>query len=267
MELVQIMYEYINKLINNEKLVLRLNNIDLSKFSKTEVKDIKKLINEVTDFIKDTPNELDAFEKKRLQNLEKQLETLNKVINNKENKKEDIKAIKEMKEVLEEDKKEKRDGGKLYLGLKNILCNNKLVVKYAKKMDERELLDFITQYFHVMLPPAISQEAFDALTDVAIKNDEREKLFRLAFNYEDLNKDFTRIEDYYIEKRDAFFITELYSAVPDDINIDNLLRKIIETRDKKFMFDVKEHAKKIGLDDKEYQRLIDLANKINDELE
>ena len=267
MELVQIMYEYINKFINNETLVLRLNNIDLTKFSKSEANEIKKLIKEVSQFIKDTPNELDAFEKKRLHSLEKNLEELNKVINNKENKKEDIEVVKKMKETLEEDKKTKRDGGKLYLGLRDLLCDNKLVVKYAKKMDERELLDFITQYFHVMLPPAISQEAFDAITDVAIKNDEREKLFRLAFNYEDLNKDFTRIEDYFIEKRDAYFLTELYSAVPDDIDIDNLLRKVIETKDKKFMFDVKEHAKNIGLDDKEWQRLIDLANKINEELE
>ena len=50
MELVQIMYEYINKFINNEKLVLRLNEIDLNKYSKTESNEIKKLIKEVKDY-------------------------------------------------------------------------------------------------------------------------------------------------------------------------------------------------------------------------
>ncbi len=267
MELVQIMYEYINKFINNEKLVLRLNDIDLTKYSKTESNEIKKLIKEVKEFISNTPNELDEFEKKRLQNIEMHLESINKVINNKNNKKEDIEKFKKMKETLEENKLQKRDGGKLYYGLRDILSNNKLVVKYAKKMDLQELLNFITQYFQVMLPPAISQETFDELTNVAIKEDAREKLFRLAFNYEGLKKDFSKIEDYFIEKRDAYFLTELYSAVPDDIDIDNLLRKVIETKDRDFMFDVKNHAKKIGLSDDEWKRLIDLANKIYNELE
>ena len=138
---------------------------------------------------------------------------------------------------------------------------NYLKLNLIKKLTEEKLEIGQKCLFYPIL------ETFDELTNVAIKEDAREKLFRLAFNYEGLKKDFSKIEDYFIEKRDAYFLTELYSAVPDDIDIDNLLRKVIETKDRDFMFDVKNHAKNIGLSDDEWKRLIDLANKIYNELE
>lgn len=104
-------------------------------------------------------------------------------------------------------------------------------------------MEFIAQYISVPIPPQIDQEKFDKIVKVGIENDEREWLWRLAFNYNEKNKDFSLIEDYFIEKRDDYYLTELISAVRDDLNMKKLKKKVIATKDKKFINNVKSTLK------------------------
>ena len=50
-------------------------------------------------------------------------------------------------------------------------------------------------------PPHLTQEKFDELVAEGIKNDQREALWRLAFNYNGKNIDFSKIADYFISCR------------------------------------------------------------------
>ena len=59
--------------------------------------------------------------------------------------------------------------------------------------------------------------------------------------------DFTDIEDYFIEKRDYYYLIELVSAVQDDIDIDKLIKKVIDTKDSEFIIKCSIKAKDIGL--------------------
>lgn len=85
------------------------------------------------------------------------------------------------------------------------------------------------------MPPIIDQDVFDGLVNVGIKEDERESLWRLALNYHGKEKDFSCIENYFIEKRDDYYLIELISAVQEDLNMDKLIEKVIYTKDQKFI--------------------------------
>lgn len=76
-------------------------------------------------------------------------------------------------------------------------------------MNDFELLEFITQFISVPITPNISQEAFDDLVLVGIKEDKRESLWRLAMNYNQKRKDFSKIEDYFIKKETVTILLNL----------------------------------------------------------
>ena len=71
MDLVDLMYKYINRFINSDELLNRLENLNLSNFTDEEKVSINKLINDIK-IIKDkTANEIDEIEKNRLATIEK----------------------------------------------------------------------------------------------------------------------------------------------------------------------------------------------------
>ncbi len=68
-----------------------------------------------------------------------------------------------------------------------------------------------------------------------IKEDNKEELWNLAEKYE--NKiNLERIADYYIKKRDNYYICELISLVGEYLNLNNIFDKIIATKDDEFIF-------------------------------
>ncbi len=234
MELVSLMYKYINRFINSEELLRDLAKLDLASYPLEEQHKIKDLIKDIHQIKDNTPNEYDEYLKKREESIDYFLELFSDIQN--------FKASEENKEWLEqrrnkflEDKKKKLDGGALYQSITNLLTNHELVCKYALSMDDYELLKFITEYISVPFPPVLKQEEFDELVQVGIAKDEREALWRLAFNYNRKDKDFTLIEDYFILKRDAYYLTELISAVEEDLDIETLIAKVMNTRDKEFI--------------------------------
>lgn len=243
MDLVSLMYKYINRFINSDELLESLEELDLNNFTDEEKASIKKLIDDIKSIKDKIPNEVDEIEKNRIEINEKYVNGIDKILQNNtlENKLKE-KFLK-IREGLLEDKKKVKDGGKLYESLFTLLADNDLINYYCNLLNDYELLEFIAQYISVPMPPQISQEKFDKIVKVGIENDEREWLWRLAFNYNEKNKDFSLIEDYFIEKRDDYYLTELISAVREDLNMKKLKKKVIATKDKKFINKVKSTLK------------------------
>lgn len=243
MDLVSLMYKYINRFINSDELLESLEELDLNNFTDEEKVSIKKLIDDIKSIKDKIPNEVDEIEKNRIEINEKYVNGIDKILQNNtlENKLKE-KFLK-IREGLLEDKKKVKDGGKLYESLFTLLADNDLINYYCDLLNDYELLEFIAQYISVPMPPQISQEKFDKIVKVGIENDEREWLWRLAFNYNRKNKDFSLIEDYFIEKRDDYYLTELISAVREDLNMKKLKKKVIATKDKKFINKVKSTLK------------------------
>ena len=243
MNLVTLMYKYINRFINSDELLESLEELDLNNFSKEEKISINKLIDDIK-IIKDkTANEIDEIEKNRLETIERIVSNINIILESDNLEKDLREKIEHRKEYLLEDKKKVKDGGKLYESIYILLADNKLINHYWESINDYELLEFIAQYISVPVPPQIDQEKFNDLVKVGIKNNEREWLWRLAFNYNRKNKDFSLIEDYFIEKKDSYYLTELISAIPEDLDMKKLKEKVLATNDKKFITSVKKTLK------------------------
>lgn len=243
MNLVTLMYKYINRFINSDELLESLEELNLKNFSKEEKISINKLIDDIK-IIKDkTANEIDEIEKNRLETIERIVSNINIILESDNLEKDLREKIEHRKEYLLEDKKKVKDGGKLYESIYILLADNKLINHFWESINDYELLEFIAQYISVPIPPQIDQEKFNDLVKVGIKNNEREWLWRLAFNYNRKNKDFSLIEDYFIEKKDSYYLTELISAVREDLDMKKLKEKVLATKDKKFITSVKKTLK------------------------
>lgn len=147
------------------------------------------------------------------------LEDLEKIKTNEKNNKE-VKEFAENKyHCLMKDKDDIRDSGPRYEQLYELLVNNSVYVNHCKKMSDLELLEFITQYISAPVTPNINQETFEDLVSAGIKKD----------------------------KRDDYYLTELISAVQEDLNMDELIEKVINTKDTNFIIGCGNRAKDIGI--------------------
>lgn len=248
MDLVDLMYKYINRFINSDELLNRLENLNLSNFNNDEKVSINKLINNIK-IIKDkTANEIDEIEKNRLATIEKIVSDINKIIES-ENLEKDIKEkIAKRKKYFIEEKKKTKDGGELYKNLYTLLADNTLLNYYWESMSDYELLEFIAKYISVPMPPQIDQEKFEKIVKAGIEKDEREWLWRLALNYSKKNFDYSLIEDYYIKIKDDYYLTELICAVPDEIDINKIRKKVMDTNDEIFITKVKNTLKNYSIE-------------------
>ena len=64
MDLVNIVYRYVNRFINSEELLALLKAIDESSFSTEGIVEIDKLLDEVENIIRTVPIEIDNEERK-----------------------------------------------------------------------------------------------------------------------------------------------------------------------------------------------------------
>ncbi len=247
MDLVDLMYKYINRFINSDELLNRLENLNLSNFTDEEKVSINKLINDIK-IIKDkTANEIDEIEKNRLATIEKFVSDINKILES--NLEKDIKEkIEKRKKYFIEEKKKTKDGGKLYKSIYIILADNDLINYYWDSMSDYELLEFIAKYISVPMPPQIDQEKFEKIVKAGIEKDEREWLWRLALNYSKRKFDYSLIEDYYIKIKDDYYLTELICAVPDEIDINKIRKKVMDTNDEIFITKVKNTLKNYSIE-------------------
>lgn len=247
MDLVRLMYRYINKFINSKQLLEELNNLDLSNYSEEEKEQIKKLIKDIEIIIDDVPNEFDDYEKHRQIKIDKFLDSLNKIQNSNTCSEESKDLFNKEIKSLKREKTLERDGGKLYDDIFYLMTRNELVCQYAESMNDKELLEFIAQYIYVPFPPHLEQEEFDNLVQAGIEGDKREWLWRLAVNYNYKSFDFSKIVDYFIQVRDGYYIQELLSACCESVDIFEVAKKVIKTGNREFMIEVQNRCLKLEL--------------------
>lgn len=257
MELLNLMYQYLNRMINKKELLEEIKKIDLSNYSKEDTKEIKQLIENIEKIIKTIPNEIDEVEKKRIKEIDHILSILESGLENKKMQDQKVREFLEKRyQSLQKERKRTCDGGRLYEELCNLLIQNKLIQQYDDRMSPKERLEFITQYISVPCPPILTQEEFEELVNVGIQEDKRESLWRLAFNYYQKQMDFTSIEDYFILKRDDYYLIELIVAVKKDLNMEQLIKKMLATKEKTFLANLVSRGKHCAiLTEEEIQKL------------
>ena len=115
-----------------------------------------------------------------------------------------------------------------WLKVFNVINDNDYFNTCFDSLTDYELLEFIAQNISAPFPPKLSQEEFDKLVKVGIEHDEKEWLWRLAFNYDESGINFDKIVDYYIKVKDSYYLSELISAVGRSLDIDSIIDKLTD---------------------------------------
>lgn len=254
-ELLNICYKFFNRFITADKLIEQLSNIDKSNISKNDIEEINKLIIDIKKIANDTPNEVDEY-------VIKKKETINKLIKNigqisKDDTNSDF--LNHQLENLRDNYSKEVDSQERWLAIFECINNNDYFSKTFESLTDYELLEFIAQNIQAPFPPNLNQEKFDKLVKVGMEKDEREWLWRLAFNYESRKINFDTIVDYFINKKDGYYLAELISAVGDCLNIDSIIDKINDTE---LIEDLKKRKDVISyyISDEQFNKLIEKNN-------
>lgn len=147
--------------------------------------------------------------------------------------------------------------------IQDVLEETELFKTELKNITPKLMLDMLTQYIYVGNIPDITQNFFDEMVNKCINSNSREKAWRLALNFIK-NKNIQKIEDYFIEVRDEYYIGELLSTLYDDdlILVDRVINKMVNTNDKKF---IKKYLQLNYIDnfmkDEHYKKLNDVLGK------
>ena len=219
MELLNVCYKFFNRFITADILLEELVNIDTSNLDEKDIKEQNKLIEEIKNIVYNTSNEVDEY-------VIKKKESIKNMIKSMENIPKDDKNLAFLNKQLEKDYEKEMDSYERWFAITDCIDKNEYFNNVFDNLTEYELLEFISQYINAPFPPQISQDVFDKLVKVGIEKDEREWLWRLAFNYEERNFNFDDIVDYFIYKKDGYYLAELISAVGECLNIDNIIDKI-----------------------------------------
>ena len=119
----------------------------------------------------------------------------------------------------------------------DLLYNNDVYINLVNQMNDNDIMLMITDYIYAPKVPNLNQETFDRIVDAAISSgdDSRENCWRLAVNYETHNLNFDKIVDYYISIRDVWYLVELMHFLQGNCDLDGIIEKVIETKDKDFI--------------------------------
>jgi replicative DNA helicase len=206
-------YKFMNRFITSEELIQTLKKINKN--------ELKELIKEIENITNNTPNDEDEYikkEKETIKKLIKRLETIPKEKNEE--------FLNKQLENLKKDYNKKRDSKERWFKITEYINENEIFNKYFDELSDYELLEFIAQYIKASFPPQLNQKEFENLVKAGIEKDEREWLWRLAFNYENKNINFDSITNYFIKIKDGYYLSELISAVGENLNIDNIIDNI-----------------------------------------
>ena len=162
-------------------------------------------------------------------NEEELLEKLNLLMEeNPKDKKEISNIINEINNIISSDKSREE--------LEEYLLNNNYYKETAKSMTPLDVANMIGEFFSSKKLPTIDQEFFNDMADSLIKENNRGYLWRLALNYNN-EFDMDKLETYYIDTRDSYYLTELISVL-DEPNYYRIANKLIDTKDKEFISDI-----------------------------
>lgn len=162
-------------------------------------------------------------------------------------------------ENLKKDYEKEMDSHERWFKITDCINKNSYYNKVFESLTDYELLEFIAQNISAPFPPNLTQEEFDRLVKIGIEKDEREWLWRLAFNYENRSINFDSIVEYFIKKKDGYYLAELISAVGENLNIDKIIGMI---DDKELIEDLKNRKSVISyyVSEEQFDRLIDKLN-------
>ena len=254
-ELLNICYRFFNRFITANKLIEQLNNIDKEELSKKDVEETNKLIEKIKEIEKDNPNEVDEYVIKKKESIKRIIDKLELVPKDERS----IDFVNRQLECLKKDYNNEIDSHKRWVAITSYIQKNKYFNDIYASLTDYELLEFISQNIQAPCPPVLTQEEFNRLVKEGIKNDKKELLWRLAFNYENKNINFDDIIDYFIDKKDGFYITELISAIGNCLDIDGIINKIT---DKELIEDIlkRKNIIKYYVTDEQFSILSDKLN-------
>ena len=218
-ELLNICYKFFNRFITVDKMIEMLDNMDKKDISVDELEKLNDFIRNVKEIIKKTLSDEDEYvisQRKKIKESIKQFEQMTK-------KSESISAI---FNHLKEDYQKEIDSYEIWFNVVDYINKNEYFNTCFNNLSDYELLEFIGQNIQAPFPPKLSQKQFNKLVKVGIEKDERELLWRLAFNYGDKGINLDAIVNYYIKKKDAGYLLELISAVGEYLDIDSIIDKI-----------------------------------------
>ena len=241
-ELLNTCYKFFNRYITVNELMEKLKDI--------KGKEVKELLKGIKDVSDKNPNVLDEVVKRRKEDIKKAIDKLEQIP--KDDK--DLEFLTKQIEGMKKEYEKELDSHDRWYKVVEFINNNEYFNKCFDSLNDYELLEFIAQYIKAPFPPQIKEDEFDKLVKVGIEKDEREYLWRLAFNYEESDFDFNKIVDYYIKVKDAYYLSELISAIGEKVDID---RMIDEIKDKDFIKDLldKKDVIKHYVTEEQFERL------------
>ena len=167
-------------------------------------------------------------------------------VNGKYNKDELIKILKSLYDINKEDKvldrikvleELKLDDKFLYYEIDKLieeLLMNEYYDLLTDKMSDYDFLNIITYSITSNKPYSIDQEKLDELVDVAKEhNYSSENIWRLAMNYDEMGYDYKKIEEYFVNSKDIYYLQEYICGVYQK-NMDNIIDLLIKLNDKEF---------------------------------
>ena len=250
-ELLNICYKFFNRFITADKLIEELTNMDKIDLSKKDIEEQKKLIKEIKTIAQNIPNEIDEYviqEKDQIKNMIDRFENIPKDDKN-------LDFLNKHLENLKKDYEKEMDSYERWFEITDCINKNSYFNKVFESLTDCELLEFIVQNISATFPPNLTQEEFDRLVKIGIEKDEREWLWRLAFNYENRSINFDSIVEYFIKKKDGHYLSELISAVGENLNIDKIINMIDA---KELIEDLKDRKSVISyyVSEEQFNRLI-----------
>ena len=117
----------------------------------------------------------------------------------------------------------------------NLLINNNTYINIFKNMSDLELMLLITSFICVSHVPKISQESFNNLVNAAKSYDSAlERIWRLGMNFDCKGYDYNLLDDFFVNSKDIWYLGEYIHGILQ-IDQENIVNKIINTNDKKFI--------------------------------
>ena len=257
-ELLNICYKFFNRFITADILIEQLSNIDKTNLSKNDIDETNKIISDIKRIANDIPNKVDEYVIKKKENIKSLINKIDQISKDDNNRD----FLNEQLDSLKRDYDRKIDSHERWFAITDYINKNDYFIRTIESLTDYEFLEFIAQNIQAPFPPKLTQEEFDKLVKVGIENDEREWLWRLAFNYEGRKINFDNIVDYFINKKDGYYLSELISAVGECLNIDSIIDKI---NDNELIEDLKERKDIISsyVSDEQFNKLTQKLDKNN----
>ena len=254
-ELLNICYKFFNRFITADELIEMLNNIDKDSLSKEEIEEINNLLNEIKKISNNIHNEEDEYVIRKRKTIKKMIERFESIPKDDENEE----FLNKQLMNLNKDYNKPMDSNERWFAITECINKNDYFNTCFDNLSKYELLEFIAQYIKAPFPPQLNQEEFESLVKIGIEYDEREWLWRLAFNYENRKINFESIVDYFIEMKDGYYLAELISAIGECLDINIIIDKI---NDKELIEDLKKRKGVIAtyISEEQFNKLIDKLN-------